>query len=57
MEFSEAKCDLIKKKLRKLKQLSLVRLQNYYTEGKLGLFLDFNWHPYRKLIHIFVGKW
>ena len=57
MGFSETKCELIKTKLRRLKQLVVVRLQNYYAEGKLGMFVDFSWQPYRKLIHIFAGKW
>lgn len=57
MEFSEAKCNLLKSKLRRLRHLTTLRLHNYYSEGKLGMFVDFNWHPYRKLIHVFSGKW
>lgn len=57
MEFNQLKCELVKSRLLKLKHLSAVRLQNYYAEGKLGFFQDFNWHPYRKLIHVFAGKW
>lgn len=56
-EFDEAKCELVKGKLRRLRGLDSLRLQNYYTECKMGVFLDFDWRPHRKLIHVFSAKW
>ena len=39
------------------KKLDKIKINNYYTECKMGIFVDFNWGTFRKLIHIFAGKW
>jgi hypothetical protein len=35
----------------------MVLIQNYYKECKLGMFEDFNWHPFRKKVHINANVW
>ena len=58
MEFSQEKCDILRKRLaNQFKFLKKVLLQNYYKECKLGNFQDFNWAPYRKKVNINAAVW
>lgn len=57
MEFSQEKCDILRKRLGEYKRLKKVTIVNYYKECKLGMFEDFNWHPYRKKVNINSGTW
>lgn len=57
MEFCQEKCDTLKRYLKKMKVLETLIIHNYYSECKLGLFEDFNWHPFRKKVNIKSGVW
>lgn len=57
MEFSQEKCDVLKRVFKKMKVMGKLIIENYYSECKMGEFVDFNWHPYRKSINIKSGTW
>lgn len=57
MEFCQEKCDEVRRCVRKIRGLEKFVLQNYYAECKMGQFVDFNWHPYRKNINIKAAVW
>ncbi len=57
MEFCQQKCDTLRRYLRKMKKLEKLTVLNYYAEGKLGQFCDFNWLPFKKKTHINANTW
>lgn len=57
MEFCQEKCDVVRRSVRKFKNLEKFVIFNYYQECKLGMFVDFNWAPYRKNINVKASVW